>query len=149
MIGVPIEEVKDMIVPEEKAQVSAVKIVDIMQSFPESEMLPVGTAEVLPQKTIEPSSDRPLKPQYQNHSPEQMTFPGMEDHKPGVDDIIGLLEATGTEYVDKRANGGSLWIIGGCELAETVEKAKALGCIFRFKKEGGRATKNKPGWWTK
>ena len=76
-------------------------------------------------------------------------FPGMEEHKPDVDDIIGLLEATGVEYVDKRATGGSLWIIGGYELAETVKKAKALGCIFRFKKEGGRATKNKPGWWAK
>ena len=74
---------------------------------------------------------------------------GMEDQKSDVDDIIGWLETTGVEFVEKRVNGGSLWIISDYELAETVRKAKALGCIFHFKKEGGRATKNKPGWWAK
>ena len=78
-----------------------------------------------------------------------MTFLDLEEQKPAVNNIIGLLEAARIEYVDKRKNGGSLWIIGGYELAETVRKAKAMGYTFHFKKEGGRATKNRPGWWTK
>lgn len=85
----------------------------------------------------------------QNDKPEQMMFPGMEEPAPDAEDIIALLEITGTQYVDKRANGGSLWIIGGYELSETVRKAKALGFTFHFKKEGGRATRNQPGWWAK
>lgn len=85
----------------------------------------------------------------QDDKPEQMMFPGMEEPAPDAEDIIALLEITGTQYVDKRANGGSLWIIGGYELSETVRKAKALGFTFHFKKEGGRATRNQPGWWTK
>lgn len=78
-----------------------------------------------------------------------MMVPGMENARPDDADIIGLLEATGTRYVDKRSSGGSLWIIGGQELTETVGKAKTLGYTFHFKKEGGRITKNQPGWWTK
>ena len=105
-----------------------------MESSAESEILPASTPVVLPEKGIKPTHDQSLKPKLQNSNSEQMMFPGMEEHKPDVDDIIGLLEATGVEYVDKRATGGSLWIIGGYELAETVRKAKALGCIFRFKK---------------
>ena len=85
----------------------------------------------------------------QNDKPEQMMFLGMEEPAPDAEDIIALLEITGTQYVDKRANGGSLWIIGGYELSETVRKAKALGFTFHFKKEGGRATRNQPGWWAK
>ena len=85
----------------------------------------------------------------QNDKPKQMMFPGMEEPAPDAEDIIALLEITGTQYVDKRANGGSLWIIGGYELSETVRKAKALGFTFHFKKEGGRATRNQPGWWAK
>lgn len=85
----------------------------------------------------------------QDDKPEQMMFPGMKEPAPDAEDIIALLEITGTQYVDKRANGGSLWIIGGYELSETVRKAKVLGFTFHFKKEGGRATRNQPGWWAK
>lgn len=48
----------------------------------------------------------------QDGKPEQMVFPRMEESKLDVDDIICLLEVTGVEYVDKRATGGRLWIIG-------------------------------------
>lgn len=64
-------------------------------------------------------------------------------------DILGFLNNSGVQYVDKRTKGGGLWIIGGGELSEIVAKAKAIGYTFHFKLEGGRATKNKPGWWTK
>ena len=145
VIGIPVEKTNDLTVPGEKEQVPVVKAVDTAEGSDERKILPV----VLSQKAIKPVHEQLLKPKQQNSDSEQMMFPGMEERKPDIDDIIGLLEATGTQYVDKRATGGSLWIIGGYELAETVRKAKALGCIFRFKKEGGRATKNKPGWWAK
>lgn len=135
---------------------------DTVQSPAESEISPVSAPVVLPETAIKLVRDRRLKTARQNPAPEkmsplkmqdykteQMMLFGMEDQKSEADNIIGLLEATGVEFVDKRANGGSLWIIGGYELAETVRKAKALGYIFHFKKEGGRATKNKPGWWAK
>lgn len=162
VIGTSIEKVNDLAVPEEKEQVTGIKDMDTVQSPAESEIFPVSAPVVLPETAIKLVRDQRLKTAQQNpapekmpplktqdYKPEQMMLFGMEDQKSDADDIIGLLEATGVEFVDKRANGGSLWIIGGYELAETVRKAKALGCIFHFKKEGGRATKNKPGWWAK
>ena len=73
----------------------------------------------------------------------------MEDYQIKSDDLIGYLETESIPYVDKRGNGGSLWIIGGKELAAAVSKAKQLGYTFHFKKEGGKATKGQSGWWTK
>ena len=67
----------------------------------------------------------------------------------GTDDITRFLKSVNVSYVDKRANGGSLWIIGGKELAGIVSKAEKMGYIFRFKKMGGKATKNQPAWWTR
>lgn len=64
-------------------------------------------------------------------------------------DIIQFLNSEKVKYVDNRSKGGSLWIIGGIDLYDVVQKAKLMGIVFRFKKDGGRATKNQPGWWAK
>ena len=85
----------------------------------------------------------------QNEEAEQIGLFDAEQTTAASSDILQLLSASGVQYVDKRANGGSLWIIGGQELSDVVEKSQTLGYSFRFKKEGGRATKNQPGWWTK
>ena len=142
VIGIPIEKAKNLTAPEEKTYIPGIKIIDTVQSPAERETFLESAPLGLPEKTKKIVHDQPLKPE------QRMSFEAY-DQKSEVDDIIELLEAAGIEYVDKRSNGGSLWIIGGYELVETVRKAKALGCIFRFKKEGGRATKNKPGWWAK
>lgn len=67
----------------------------------------------------------------------------------GATEVIDLLKQNGISYVDKRDNNGALWIIGGKELSDIVEKCRELGVNFTFKKEGGKATKRKPGWWAK
>ena len=79
----------------------------------------------------------------------QQVIPGMEDVLPEDDDIITLLKKNGVRFVDKRKNNGSLWLIGGSELKPIVNKAKKLGINFRFKEDGGKATKGAPGWWGK
>ena len=160
VIGLPIEKSKDMTVPEEKI----IKDIATVHSSAERKRASVNTPVVVvhPKNAIRSVHDQLLKCGQQNpntnkitpskvqsYKSEQMTFLDLEEQKPAMNNIIGLLEAAGIEYVDKRTNGGSLWIIGGYELAETVRKAKAMGYTFHFKKEGGRATKNRPGWWTK
>ena len=160
VIGLPIEKSKDMTVPGEKI----IKDTATVHSSAERKRASVNTPVVVvhPKNAIRSVHDQLLKCDQQNpntnkitpskvqsYKSEQMTFLDLEEQKPAVHNIIGLLEAAGIEYVDKRTNGGSLWIIGGYELAETVRKAKAMGYTFHFKKEGGRATKNRPGWWTK
>lgn len=81
--------------------------------------------------------------------PEQIVIPGMEENGHSVQSIIELLESSGVQYIDKRSNNGSLWMIGGKELSDIAAKAKVMGYVFHFKENGGRATKNQPAWWTK
>ena len=63
--------------------------------------------------------------------------------------LIALLKTAGVTYIDNRSKNGCLWIVGGEELIDIVAEARRLGFVFRFKKEGGRATHKRPGWWTK
>ena len=88
-------------------------------------------------------------PEMVSKADKQQVIPGMEDVLPEDDDIITLLKKNGVRFVDKRKNNGSLWLIGGSELKPIVNKAKKLGINFRFKEDGGKATKGAPGWWGK
>ena len=64
-------------------------------------------------------------------------------------DIIKFFSERGVQYIDKRKNGGSLWVVGGYELSELLRIPAQFGYTFHFKKEGGRVTKNQPAWWSK
>lgn len=79
----------------------------------------------------------------------QQVITGMEVPASTAADVVDLLAQHGVSYVDKRSNGGALWILGGKELSEIVTKCKTIGVKFTFKETGGRATKGKPGWWAK
>lgn len=79
----------------------------------------------------------------------QQVIAGMEVPTNTATDVVDLLAQHGVSYVDKRGNGGALWILGGKELSEIVTKCKTIGVKFTFKETGGRATKGKPGWWAK
>lgn len=51
------------------------------------------------------------------------------------------------EYVDKRGNGGCLWMVGGEELEPVAKQHKKLGYKFTYKEKGGKAIDKRPGWW--
>lgn len=126
--------------------VSYIGAADGMQLTPKVKPVP-------DEKAVEDSSPRQekfkttRKMQTKNRSTksEQLSLFDKETTK----DILEFLQNKGIQYIDKRSNGGSLWIIGGQELLDVVAKAKEFGYVFHFKKEGGRVTKNQPGWWTK
>lgn len=88
-------------------------------------------------------------PKAQSETGEHQAVPRTEPAAPQNDDIIALLKQRGVRFVDKRGNNGALWLIGGSELRPVVEEAKGLGFHFRFKEEGGKATKGASGWWGK
>jgi DNA topoisomerase-3 len=74
----------------------------------------------------------------------------LERPEPAADDALGrLLAAEDVEVIDKRASGGSLWVIGGPELGGLMERLAGQGFKFVFAKEGGRASKRRPAWWIK
>ena len=76
----------------------------------------------------------------------QLVIPGMEAQS---EDILTFLKNRNVTYIDKRSNGGALWIIGGHELDSIVTEAKNMDIVFRFKAGGGNATKGKNDWWFK
>ena len=65
------------------------------------------------------------------------------------DSLIALLKKYKINYIDKRNEKGSLWIIGGKELQGFVDEAAKIGVKFYYKQEGGRVSKHKPAWWAK
>lgn len=80
---------------------------------------------------------------------EQQVLPGMGPSSDEDTDVIALLEKNKISFIDKRSNNGVLWILGGKELTDIVKQCRELGVKFTFKKDGGRATKGKAGWWAK
>ena len=69
---------------------------------------------------------------------------------PGDEAVLKLIRESGFEWADKRANGGSLWIVAGEEEGRAlVEECKKLGVKFMFTAKGGRASKKRPAWYSK
>ena len=63
--------------------------------------------------------------------------------------LVNKLKEANAKIVDKRQNGGALWIIGGKELQPIMNEFKMQGIVFAFKVGGGKATGGKDGWWAK
>lgn len=60
-----------------------------------------------------------------------------------------ILSKSGLLFVDNRQSGGNLWVIGDQSLMPTMIELRKLGLHFRYRSEGGRATRGKPAWWTR
>ncbi|WP_406944165.1 hypothetical protein ACJA3J_12340 [Halobacillus sp. SY10] len=65
------------------------------------------------------------------------------------DSLVEELRGMDLQFIDKRRKGGCLWVVGGAELDSVMNKFAGRGIRFIFKPNGGRATKKKPGWFTK
>ena len=60
-----------------------------------------------------------------------------------------ILQDAGIEVIDKRPNGGALWIIGGQEIKPVISQCEKLGMKFAYKPGGGKVSQNRDAWWTK
>ena len=101
-------------------------------------------AETPPRQSI-----RTAKKDNVKNAPEQMVLFEMETSPADAADVIDLLKKHNIPFVDRRAKGGALWVIGGPELRPIMNECKSLGVRFTYQPEGGRATRNKPGWYGK
>lgn len=70
-------------------------------------------------------------------------------NNPNVESIISLLKSQGLKTIDKRINGGCLWVVGGKDLSLMFENISEKGIKFSFTEKGGRATGHKPAWYFK
>ena len=66
-----------------------------------------------------------------------------------ITELFKQLETENAEIVDKRENGGALWIIGGKSLNPIMQSFRECGVHFIFKAGGGKATDGRDGWWAK
>lgn len=62
-------------------------------------------------------------------------------------ELLDYLEKHNLEYIDQRAQGGSLWVIGGRNIEPYLKPLEEEGIRFRFKAVGGRASKGRPAWF--
>lgn len=62
-------------------------------------------------------------------------------------EVGDYLSNQGLTVVDKRPNGGALWIVGGWELKEALFSLKPQGIFFKYAKNGSQSTKRKPAWF--
>lgn len=67
--------------------------------------------------------------------------------KPGpITDIAVRIRIDGFEVVDKRKQGGSLWVVGMQDLKAYFDEWRNQG--YDFVSTGGvKSTKNRPAWW--
>ena len=82
------------------------------------------------------------------HIPDINLFGDPIPEPPKVDTTIcDILTEKGIEFIDKRANGGALWITGGHELDSVMVEIAEKGFKFAFSEKGGKQTKGQPGWY--
>lgn len=65
------------------------------------------------------------------------------------DRVLVYLKEHNIAYIDNRNKNGCLWLLGGEELSKHIYHLKELGIKFKFKNEGGKATKGRAAWWGK
>lgn len=65
----------------------------------------------------------------------------------GALEVGDYLAEQGMPIIDKRPNGGALWIVGGWELKDALFALKPHGIHFKFAKNGSQSTKRKPAWF--
>ncbi|MED1797378.1 DUF4145 domain-containing protein [Brevibacillus porteri] len=65
----------------------------------------------------------------------------------GAVDVGDYLTGQGLTTIDKRPNGGALWVVGGWELKDVLFALKSYEIHFKFAKNGSQSTKRKPAWF--
>ena len=66
-----------------------------------------------------------------------------------ISSVLDELDAASLSYIDKRPKDGLLWVIGGKEIELLLKSWAPYGVKFKFKPQGGKATKGRPAWWSK
>ncbi|MDG5789794.1 AAA domain-containing protein [Evansella sp. AB-P1] len=69
--------------------------------------------------------------------------------KPNKCPVTDALRKKGLVTIDKREQGGRLWVIGGSELQTVLKPLQKDGIVFGFTPKGSKSTKNLPAWYLK
>ncbi|MGO4373714.1 DUF4145 domain-containing protein, partial [Paenibacillus sp. MCAF20] len=94
---------------------------------------------------VPPSMEEEIGASVPNPAETMQSFAGQPDEL-GIEIAVYLAEKS-LSVLDKRNNGGALWIIGGWELKDVLFALKGQGFYFRFARSGSQSTKRKPAWF--
>lgn len=61
--------------------------------------------------------------------------------------IKPFLNKNKIKFIDNRSKKGAFWVLGGLEINNIMKSFGQYGFTFVFRKEGGKASKNKPAWY--
>lgn len=72
------------------------------------------------------------------------------DHSENRKSLKDFFSEKGLEVIDKRSAGGCLWVVGEKDklMPYVKEAGKMFGAYGNYSAKGGRATKNRAGWFT-
>jgi very-short-patch-repair endonuclease len=122
--------------------------VSTMQSI---EIFPDAPSRLTEDGTAPPVDDAPRQTDFRKCLPRGDSVSlFIRPHENGNHDVFALLTREGIDsgrIIDKRHQGGVLWVIGDDSQMETFEALAAYGHHFFFAPEGGRATRHRPAWW--
>lgn len=82
-------------------------------------------------------------------APAYKAMPNIRTDSGSKPSVTRLLRDKGIVFIDKRDKGGALWVVGGKELASSIQEVEKHGYKFHYTSKGGKATKHKPGWYYK
>ncbi|MCL4821457.1 MAG: AAA family ATPase [Vicinamibacteria bacterium] len=116
-----------------------------MPAAPEPPPASPAQPEPIPPAPPVPAAPRPLPVPSPEVAPAFVPPPAAPRLLPAAQ----VLHSLGLEVIDKRGPGGALWVVGGSNLRELMQRLNRLGFAFVFKAEGGRASGRRPAWWTR
>ncbi|MCY1022102.1 AIPR family protein [Pyxidicoccus sp. MSG2] len=61
--------------------------------------------------------------------------------------LAKALTPAGLEVINNVSSGGTLWVVGGAELAPVMREVREHGLRAVFREGGGRATEHRPAWY--
>lgn len=73
-------------------------------------------------------------------------FKSSEQEISASNSLFDFLVENNIAFINNRQKNGCLWMIGGEELKEFVDKCSAYGVTFHFKADGAKTTKHSPAW---
>ena len=101
----------------------------------------INTVKNRPKENVQSNSNIGSKNERQIHN-------GLQ--KSPNSELAIFLSAKSIEVIDKRPNGGSLWVVGGENLRTILrESEEKFGALWIFKADGSLATKHRTAWYTK
>ena len=95
-----------------------------------------------PAKSPKSKSAKSTEPKKPKHA-----HPKTDGSRINEKQVVSILREAGHRVIDKRSKGGNLWVLADKSAKPLMNDLAKKGYEFKYKPEGGRATKGNSAWW--